>query len=983
MINLRSVKTFWLICVLLAIGSCLHAAQPIGPAEPQFTRDLWRVSDGLPEDTVQALAVSSDGALWIGSTGGLVRFDGFHMQAYGAGQSAPLPVNSIFCLVPDADGDLWAGTEGGGLLRMRGHALKSYSAEQGLTDGFVRSVLHDSRKRLWVGTDDGLFRMKGERLQRVDRSNGIPPVAVHAMAEDHQHRVWVGGSRLMSIDSDGTAHQYELPGAYSENRVKTIVEDHNGKIWVGTVGGLQYLENGKFHMVRGVHATVRSLLQATDGTLWIGTIGQGLWSFRDGHLRQPLSQGLLPSNTILSLLEDPQKQIWVGTQAGLVRLQQSPIHMISLPEGSDPDFETISGDARGNLWVAAQSLYLIRDDVASPIRYKGIGTAKIRNVFRARDGALWFGTDGEGAFRLGEDGVNHYSAPKDLTNNFIRGFLETRTGETWLATDEGINRVKDDKIRKLGEADGLAYFSARCLMEDRQGQLWIGTERGLSLWRDGRFLQNAATRTLAQEKVWSILEDRKGTLWFATRDHGLFRVRKDVVEQFTTLQGLPTNSFYQLLQNKSGVFWMTGPNVIASATESEMERSVPTSDHPLGITVLRMPYGAENAQMYGGRQPAGYVASDNSIWFPTNRGAAHIVSMTQLSAPGPQAVLEQIVADGSRVPVADEAHLPAGVSRLGFGFSAIFLRSQQEVRFRYKLENFDREWSLAGFTRAALYTNLPAGRYRFRLVAFDAAQPDKTSEVSIDVVKAPFFYQTWWFYAFCGLLFAVVGWTIYRIRMRQIRTRFAAVLEERNRLAREMHDTVIQGCTGISALLEAIASTPETNQSAQKRLLDVARDQARRTIDGARDAVWDLRHEREAEIDLVAAIQTVAQQTMQEFRNTTMVTGDVKQIVAPASISHEVLMTVREAVYNSVQHSGAGSVEIAIHASVQSFTIAIVDHGSGFIDLEQEGHYGILGMRERMRRAGGEFDLMSVPGEGTRITLSLRRSVRSQRRKRD
>jgi ligand-binding sensor domain-containing protein/signal transduction histidine kinase len=983
MVVLRILTKFCLLWALVAFMPLLWAEPLIVGNGPQFTRDLWRVSEGLPEDTVQAVAVSRDGILWIGSTGGLAHFDGFHMQAYGGGPFPVLPVNSIFCLAADADGGLWAGTEGGGLIHIRGNSIKRYSVYEGLTDGFVRSILLDSQNRLWVGTDDGLFRMEQGHLRRLDRKDGIAPIAVHALAEDRQHRIWVGGSRLMAIDPDGTARKYELPGAYSENRVKTIVEDHDGKIWVGTVRGLQYLENRKFHVIQGIHATVRSLLPGSDGTLWVGTIGQGLWRVRGGRVSQSMSRGLLPSQTVLSLLEDPQKQIWVGTQAGLVRLQQSPIHMIPLPEGNDPDFETISGDVQGNLWVAAQSLYLLHDGVANPVHYKEIAGAKIRNVFRSRDGALWLGTDGEGAFRLGEKGVNHYSAPKDLTNNFIRGFLENRSGEIWIATDEGINRLKDDKVQKLGEADGLAYFSVRCLMEDRKGQIWIGTERGLSLWRDGRFLQNAATRALAQEKVWSILEDRRGTLWLATRDHGLFRVRNDVVEQFTTWQGLPTNSFYQLLQDKSGVFWMTGPNIIASATESEMERSVPTPDHPLGITVLRMPYGAENAQIYGGRQPAGYVAPDNSVWFPTNRGAAQIVSRTQSATSGPRAILEQIVADGNRVPLSDEAHLPAQVSRLGFGFSAIFLRSQQDVRFRYKLENFDREWSLAGSTRAALYTNLPAGRYRFRLIAFDAAQPDKASEVSILVVKAPFFYQTWWFYTLGVLLLAAVGWTIYQIRVAQIRTRFTAVLEERNRLAREMHDTVIQGCTGISALLEAIASTPVTNQSAQKKLLDVAREQARRTIDGARDAVWDLRHERETEVELVTAIQAVAEQTMREFGNTVTMKSDGKPIKVPASISHEILMTAREAIYNSVQHSGARSVEITMLTSGLSVTIAIVDYGSGFIDLGQEGHYGILGMRERMRRAGGEFDLMSVPGKGTRITLSLKRSTKPQRRKPD
>ena len=219
---------------------------------------------------MQALTESSEGLLWIGTTGGLARFDGTHIQIYGQGTAQPLSVNSIFCVSLGKDGSLWAGTEGGGLLRLRGNTLRVYSASDGLTEGFVRSVFEDDLGRVWVGTDDGLFVLEGERLRRVDQG-AIAPMGVHSITEDHDHRIWAGGSRLIAIDPDGHARDVPLPGDYSENTVKRILETRDGTIWVGTVGGLQRMERGRFRTVPGIHATVRSLLQTSDGTLWIGT----------------------------------------------------------------------------------------------------------------------------------------------------------------------------------------------------------------------------------------------------------------------------------------------------------------------------------------------------------------------------------------------------------------------------------------------------------------------------------------------------------------------------------------------------------------------------------------------------------------------------------------------------------------------------------------------------------------------------------------
>ncbi len=1001
------------------------------PAQPQFeyTRTLWRISDGLPEDTVQAIAESSEGVLWIGTTGGLTRFDGSHMEVPARLQ--PLLANSIFTLTFGRDGSLWAGTEGSGLLRVRGGDVKVYSVREGLTDGFVRKVFEDSGGRLWVGTDDGLFVMEdspsagkrfgSERLRRVD-VGAIAPLAVHSIAEDHEGRIWVGGSRLIALEPDGTEREFALPGAYSRNRVKSILEARDGRLWVGTVGGLQYLEAGdiragskvqarssragaaglvgKFHAVTGIRATVRTLLEASDGALWIGTIGNGVWKLHPGEpgdkLTQVSGQGLLPSETVLYLFEDDHRQIWIGTQAGLVRLNRTPVRVVALPEGGDPDFETISGDERGDVWVAAQSLYLIRNGVARRVTYGGLNNVKVRNVYRARDGALWIGTDGSGAYRVSKDAtggekVRHYTAPAELTNNFIRGFLESRDGAMWIATDEGVSRIGAEGAKKFTEANGLAFFSTRSLLQDSAGSLWIGTDHGLSRWKGGRFEQDAATAALAQDQVWSILEDRSGALWFGTRDHGLFRYRagtgtgKGGLQQFTVSEGLPSNSVYQLLQDRTGRFWVTGPNTIASVAETEMERA-PSAVQPLSVQTYRMPFGADGAQMYGGRQPEGYLAPDDSVWFPTSRGAAHLARVETAAEPAPRASVDEVIEDGQSVAPNGPLKVAANVVRLSFAFTVISLRPQEGVRFRYKLENFDPSWNAAGASRVATYTNLRAGRYRFRVQAFNTANPANVSEFDLALVKAQVFYETWWFYALCSTVMLAIAWSLYQVRVRGMRTRFVAVLEERSRLAREMHDTVIQGCTGISALLEAMAITPELKaggeQVATKEgLLEVARVQARTTIDEARQAIWNMRHEREKDVDLIAALKGVAAQTTRESEageSGTVVAFEhnVERMAVGASMAHEILMTVREAVYNSVQHSRCGRVEMQLKMRGEELVICIADKGCGFAmdgeNVAAEGHYGIVGMRERVQRLGGQMELASARGVGTRVQLRLR-----------
>ena len=577
-----------------------------------------------------------------------------------------LPTDSTFCILVARDGSLWIGTEGEGLLHYRNGVVHAYTAANGLTDSFVRSVIQDTNGRIWVGTDNGLFRILHGKVEAIDTSP-YAPLAVHAIFEDREHRVWVGGAKLLVFGPAGNSpaniKQVKLPGAFSQNRVKTIYQTSDGTIWVGTVGGLDRLLDGRFQPVPEITGTVRTLRQTTDGTLWIGTIGNGLFMNKNRVFLRAGNDGLLPSKTVLSIFEDETQQVWIGTQDGLVCLSKTPVNVTRLPRGSDPDYETISHDPDGTIWAVASEVYVIRDGIARDHKFPGMPDLPVRNVFRDRSGRLWIGTDGSGAFHLMPSGAIHYSAPQSLVNNFVRAFLEGRDGTIWIATDEGVSRISGERVQNFRVRDGLTYFSTRALMEDREDGIWIGTDHGLSHWRNGSFLRDAATEGLRKEKVWSILQDHNGDIWFGTRDHGLFRYNSGKLLQYTMAQGLASNNIYQILEDRQQNIWLSGPNTISSFPLSRIKAGPFRQTPFLGVTVYQMPYSADGAQMYGGRQPSGCLGSNGGVWFPSNKGAVHIRQAREQVYPAPRILLTSVISDGREISSASSLSLTANASR--------------------------------------------------------------------------------------------------------------------------------------------------------------------------------------------------------------------------------------------------------------------------------------------------------------------------------
>jgi ligand-binding sensor domain-containing protein len=518
---------------------------------------VWRSADGLPEDFAQSLAQTQDGYLWIGTSGGLARFDGVSFVVFNRENTPAFLDDSVYSLLVTKDGTLWAGTEGGGLVRYRDGRFRVFGAAEGLTNGFVRVIYEDRNDQLWVGTDTGLFRMQNESLIRMDDRDGAPPIHVHAICEDRAGRLLVGGRGLLILRGQEVSY-YTSNESQADNSIRTIRQTADGAIWIGTISGLRRLAQGISvdpfkapKILSGVNVSV--LLESRGGAVWIGAYGQGLMRHRAGRIVSFSAPSSLPHNNVLALFEDSEENVWVGAQGGLLRLSPSAASTITTADGAPQSINTIYQDPRGDLFVTALNgkLFRVARQTLAPVPLPAtLGRMSVRNLFRNSRGALWIGTDGQGVARIDAGRIVRYTMQQGLVNDFIRAFCEDREGGLWIGTDGELSRFHRDAFQNFGVKDGLVYHSIRALLLDRVGDLWVATDGGLSRMRAGRFVADPALERLRGQKVWALREDGEGKLWIGTHGAGLFLLKDGALTQFTTKDGLPSNKIHSIIEDQ-------------------------------------------------------------------------------------------------------------------------------------------------------------------------------------------------------------------------------------------------------------------------------------------------------------------------------------------------------------------------------------------------------------------------------------------------
>ena len=942
----------------------------------EYSYRIWRAEDGLPRNRIQAIEQTPDGYLWIATSGGLARFDGVRFVVFDSSNTPALHDESILSLLPARDGSLWAGTEGGGLVHYRNGAFTSFGAAEGLTNGFVRALAEDDAGNLWVGTDRGFFRMVNRRFVRLDHGTPQSPFASAVqIVTDKQQRVWVGTQAgLLTVSGDmivpATCHGERMTAA-----VKGLYRSSDGTAFTIDAEGISEIRNGcrlRNPLARDVSIT--AMRETRDRSVWVGTLGEGIIRYVDGKPQKFTAPSVLPDNAVTAVFEDRGEDIWIGTQDGLALLSRTPLNTIDTAAGlADNHVTAVSADFRGaagkdEVWIATWSgqMYRIAGGAPVPFPLPGVDLREFKPHTMLEDskGVLWLGSYNAGVMRLDRGRVTHLSMTEGLRTNDIRQFYEDEHGHIWFATGSGMTLWDGKSIRNYYLNDGLSYPSVHCVARNPGGGFLIGTDGGLNLVQNDRFVSVPAFARLRQEKIWSILPDPDGTLWLGTRGGGLIRLRNGRITHYTSREGLISNAIFQILDDGKGKLWLSSPAGVSSVLREELD----TADGSPG-TLHAVPYGTADgmltSEMSGSIQPAGARSGSGALWLPSLKGVVRIDPSALPQRAVMPVLIEQVVADGRVMPLSGNIDIPPGPGKLEIDYTACFLAAPGRLSFQYKLEGFDDRWISALRTRSVTYTNLSPGTYRFVVRATDATSPLRFTEAAMSLNLLPSFYRTTWFFGLCGLALVLSVLAGSRIYARHTKSRYALLLAERTRLAREMHDTVIQGCVGVSTLLEAAGRMQRSDPSGASVLVDNARHHIRATLEEARQAVWDLRSPVAGDTGVRSLVDLARRLGAEKsiHVDTEVLGGDT---VHDLELDRTLLLVGREALRNAVTHGHPSRILVRVEFRALDVELVVKDNGVGFdpehVPSDNEGHFGILGMRERVEQLGGSLTLTRNEG---------------------
>ena len=796
-INRQARRLASVVLYLFPVFSLPHARAALDPtlAITQYVHDTWDSTSGLPQNSALSITQSPDGYLWFGTQGGLVRFDGVRFTVfdkrtipglrssevmavlsaadgsiwfgtnggglgrYDHGKFAiytsrdGLPSDSILCLYQDETGTLWIGTDGRGLAAFRNNRFKNYTKRQGLADDAVFAVTGDHKGTLWIGTHAGLSKMAGDRISAVPLDHTGASIDIRAVLADRTGSLWMGtnGGGVIRLGPDGM-RRFTTADGLTANAIVSVSEDRAGTIWLGTsASGLNRYANGRFTAFTSKDGLlgegVQSIFEDREGNLWVGTIIGGLNRFSNGIVQTISKQESLSSDTVLPVIEDDSGNMWVGTADGLNRIRNGKVERFTAKQGlSDSFIFSLAPDRPGSIWIGTRHGldHLVDGRITRFGKKQGLPNEWIQCMLRAKDGSLWIGT---------RSGLTHFDG-KQFTNYTVR--------------------------------EGLSNNNVISIYEDSERTLWIGTGGGgLNRFKAGRFTAFTTNSGLPNDVVWSVTEDTSGVIWVGTNGAGLVRFYRGRFTSYNSGNGLPDDTIYRVEDDRNGSLWLSSNKGIVRVVKADLDAFAEHRIPAIHATLLGKQDGMKSAECDGGFQPAGWRARDGRLYFPTIKGVA-IVDPTRsmISAHDVPVVIETVRA-GNREYSTDRAvTIPPGPGTLEVHFTALNLSDPERTQFRYMLDGFDHDWTLAGTRRVAYYTNIPPGSYRFRVSASRQNQPWTDREAALGIVLQPHIYQTIPFYLFVAALFVGLCAGGHRWRLRHLRAqeqRLRALVDEQTR----------------------------------------------------------------------------------------------------------------------------------------------------------------------------------------------------------
>jgi signal transduction histidine kinase/ligand-binding sensor domain-containing protein len=968
----RSI-VFSLLCLF---GTAVWAADVPTPIVMHHTS--WTAREGAPQMVI-TMTQTRDGWLWLGGSNGLFRFDGVRFEAY----DRPLPSAGIAILNAFDDGSLWIGYRYGGVSVLSHGQLRNYGERDGLpANAAVWGLEHDSQGRMWAATNRGLYHLDGERWLAAGADFALPMVGFKTLMLDRQRNLWAQGNNGVF---ELRANERRFIKAGPENGTGVLFQFPDESVWSwdalhSVARRLTQPASGAPAQPLALADDLASLLVDRQGGLWAGRVAELEYHTANGIQRSGREQGL-SGQWVAALFEDGEGSIWASTSTGIDRFRHqriSPVHFAQEAVGAP-----LQADADGGVWVG--KVHFVRQPdgsfVQQPLRLTPVtmGEEGPSALYRDPAGIQWFGGNGRIWRRRGQQ-LRVFQGPPNMDLGWALSLSSDDSGALWAVWPRGLLRLDANEHWQDMTADtGMKNETPRVSASSPQQGLWLGYagSRVLQLQR-GRWRRYGLSEGLDVGMV-EALHVKNNHVWVGGEKGTALRQ----ADRFIPLVGLDGHAFdgvSGIVELDNGDLWIDSGGGLIRIAASEIGKLAARSGYRVRYEVLDILDGLSGNSPLRYPSPSMIQTTDAQLWLSTNSGIFRLDAMArQTPRPPATTLIRSLGPPGQLIPAQPGMRLAQGTTALQIDYTALALAMPERVAFRYRLDGVDTQWQQVGTRRTAYYNNLGPGDYRFRVEASNYAGEWAEQPTTLDFQIAPTIPQSWWFRTLCALVMLAACWLLYQRRMRNFAAQAVARLEERTqereRIARELHDTLLQSVQAM--ILHVHAATLKLPAPDPARIqIEQALQQADDVMVEGRERVRDLRDNEPQQQNLVEAIRAADNRLSAPGVASLQVAvdGEVRQL-HPA-IYPEVLSIVCEAIANAYRHANASRIDVRIVYRAGELRIIISDDGAG-IPAEiiaaggRSNHWGICGMRERAARIKAKLALRSDVGAGTEWRLTL------------
>lgn len=937
----------------------------------QYSVTAWGHKDGLPSTFIYSIAQTADGFLWLGTGDGLVRFDGVQFTPWHTTQPNEAPLGEVHALRACSGGDLLVGTGTGTLGRLQGGRMKTVALQAG-----VEWIEEARDGTLWVATSKAVWHTDGTNLAAIDPPIALPGDWLSGPLEDADGRQWI--TTRKGVFRVGAENRLAPAGA----QPAWLMRFQDGRLALLDASGVaRWVENGKMIWQVGRllprAAAISGATADREGTVWIALRGNGV-------IRVGAPEGLpsaerftrndgVSSDFVRGVFEDSERDLWIATENGLNRLQRNNVLSLTRREGLISDTVTsIAEGEDGSLWLgAADGLERMADGKQAAY----LQGTRVLSLASGK-GALWAGTT-RGLMQW-KDG--HMSLVRqDAKFKAITTLAEDSSGMLWFYdAGNGLFHQMPGRSPELVTDRLFAHDAVTAMCGARDGQVWIGLFNGdIVAYRDGAFRSYSTQEGLRGGEVHGLAEGAAGELWAST-ERGLCDLIDGRFDCRNALSGLPGDRVLWALPDASGNMWL-GYNIgVARMDLHELRGTKAEEGEKPRWKLYDARDGVENSPAVKGSAPA-VLTHDGHIWLTTSQGVAVLDPARFRTNPLPPPVhIEDFEADGEEIDLSQQIRLRPLTRSIQFSFTGLSLSDPRRMHFQYRLDGFDQNWREVGLRRDVSYTNLPPRRYAFHVRAANSDGVWNNTGATLEFILAPAYFQTYWFIVLCILTALACVVILFRMRLRSakrnMRMRYEERIEERARIAQELHDHLIQEMVGIGMQLEtADALTPV--HAGAKRPLERAVTLSRSAIASGRLTLQTLRSRPTTGPALVETMRTTAEAYERAGRASVQYFVEGEDRTLCPEVGEEVSEIGQEALRNALKHAGSGAITVRLHFGTLLLDLRVRDEGSGIdeavLSTGVPGHYGLAGMRERAARISAAMTIESAPGRGTTVHVSV------------